>query len=66
MLMPVLPFIEDSVGNITEVVTRAHNCGARHVVAFFGMTLRARSRACYYAQLDRLSAALSAPLRSGR
>jgi DNA repair photolyase len=54
MLMPVLPFIEDSVENITEVVTRARACGASHVVAFFGMTLRDRSRMYYYAQLDRL------------
>ncbi len=53
MLMPVLPFIEDSVENVTEVVTRAQACGAGHVVAFFGMTLRDRSRAYYYAQLDR-------------
>jgi DNA repair photolyase len=54
MLMPVLPFIEDTVENITGVVTRAHECGAAHVVPGFGMTLRDRQREYYYRQLDRL------------
>jgi DNA repair photolyase len=54
MLMPVLPFIEDNIENITAVVTRAHECGASHVVPGFGMTLRDRQREYYYQQLDRL------------
>ena len=53
LLMPVLPFLEDSPENITEIVTRAHACGASHIVPAFGMTLRDRQRAHYYAQLDR-------------
>ena len=54
MLMPILPFIEDKVENVTEVVTRAHACGASHVVPGFGVTLRDRQRLYYYEQLDRL------------
>jgi DNA repair photolyase len=54
MLMPVLPFIEDNADNITAVVTRAHACGASHVVPGFGVTLRDRQRLYYYQQLDRL------------
>jgi DNA repair photolyase len=60
MLMPVLPFIEDSVQNITAITTRAAECGASHVVPGLGMTLRDRQRAYYYAQLDRLFPGLRA------
>jgi DNA repair photolyase len=54
LLMPVLPFIEDNAENITAIVARAHDCGASYILASFGMTLRDRQRAYYYAQLDRL------------
>jgi DNA repair photolyase len=54
MLMPVLPFIEDTEDSITGIVEHAAQLGARHVVAAFGMTLRDRQRRHYYAQLDRL------------
>jgi DNA repair photolyase len=60
MLMPVLPFIEDSVANITTIVTRAVECGASYVVLGLGMTLRDRQRAYYYTQLDRLFPGLRA------
>jgi DNA repair photolyase len=54
LLMPVLPFIEDNAENVTAIVARAHDCGAAYILASFGMTLRDRQRAYYYAQLDRL------------
>ncbi|HSD85497.1 MAG TPA: radical SAM protein [Anaerolineae bacterium] len=54
LMMPVLPFIEDNAENITAIVTRAKDCGATYILAAFGMTLRDRQRAYYYAQLDRL------------
>jgi len=53
-MMPVLPFIEDTIENVTEIVTRAHGHGAHYVIPWFGMTLRDRQRAHYYAALDRL------------
>jgi DNA repair photolyase len=52
-LMPVLPMIEDSEENITQIVRLAHEHGARYVLASFGMTLRDRQRTYYYDQLDR-------------
>ena len=52
-MMPILPFLEDSEGSIRAIVERAHACGAAYIVAAFGMTLRDRQRAFYYAQLDR-------------
>ena len=54
LLMPVLPFIEDNPENITAIVKHAQECGASYILASFGMTLRDRQRAYYYAQLNRL------------
>ncbi len=54
LLMPVLPFIEDSPENIRAIVARAKDSGASYILASFGMTLRDRQRAYYYTQLDRL------------
>jgi len=51
-LMPVLPFLEDSPDNVRAIVLRAKECGVRAIVAFFGVTLRDRQRAHFYARLD--------------
>jgi len=53
-MMPILPFIEDTQENITQIVTRAHECGAAYILPAFGMTLRDRQRAYYYDKLDEL------------
>ena len=52
LLMPVLPFLEDSVENVCSVVDAAADAGAKFVYPAFGMTLRDSQRAYYYAQLD--------------
>ncbi|MCU0522997.1 MAG: radical SAM protein [Anaerolineae bacterium] len=52
VLMPVLPFIEDTAENIAAIVERAHESGAAYIIPSFGMTLRDRQRAYYYARLD--------------
>lgn len=51
-LMPVLPFLQDDPAALHAIVARAHDCGARHVIPGFGMTLRDRQRQHYYAELD--------------
>jgi DNA repair photolyase len=51
-MMPVLPFIEDTVENITGLVEKAHESGASYVLPWFGMSLRAGSRDYYYKKLD--------------
>ena len=53
VLMPVLPFLEDSVENVLSVVDTAADAGARFVYPAFGMTLRDRQRAFYFEKLDR-------------
>ena len=54
MLMPVLPWLEDTEENVQAIVQRTAEAGGSYVVAAFGMTLRDRQREYYYAQLDRL------------
>jgi DNA repair photolyase len=53
-LMPVLPFIEDTEENIHAIICMAHAAGASYILPAFGMTLRDRQRAYYYAKLDQL------------
>lgn len=52
LLMPVLPFIEDSDENILAIVNKAHECGARFIYPAFGVTLRQNQRDWYYEKLD--------------
>lgn len=51
VLMPVLPFLEDSAENVLSVVDAAADAGAKFVYPAFGMTLRDRQRAYYYDRL---------------
>ncbi|MEN8172462.1 MAG: radical SAM protein [Chloroflexota bacterium] len=52
LMMPILPFIEDTLENITDLVEQAHANGASYIIPSFGMTLRSGSREYYYAKLD--------------
>ena len=52
MLMPVLPFLEDAPEAVAELVRRAAECGTRHVVPGWGVTLRDRQREHFYRELD--------------
>lgn len=52
-LMPVLPFIEDSVENIRKIVFTAHECGVRCIYPFFGVTLRTNQREYFLNELDK-------------
>ena len=52
LMMPVLPFIEDTEENILSIVRKAKESGARFVYPAMGMTLRAGNREYYYEKLD--------------
>lgn len=54
LLMPVLPFIEDTEANVTGIVERAHQSGARFIYPAFGVTLRQNQRDWFYNKLDEL------------
>jgi len=53
-MMPILPFIEDTVENIIDLVEMAHAAGAAYILPWFGMSLRTGSRDYYYDKLDQL------------
>lgn len=53
-MMPILPFIEDTVENVTSLVEMARDAGAEYILPWFGMSLRAGSRDYYYDKLDQL------------
>lgn len=52
LLMPVLPFIEDTSDNIINIIRLASEAGARFIFAAFGVTLRQNQREWYYSKLD--------------
>lgn len=54
LLMPVLPYVEDSEENVLAVVRGAADHGAKFVYAAFGMTTRDRQREAYLSALERL------------
>ena len=54
LLMPVLPFLEDTPENVLAIVHMAKESGARFIYPAFGMTLRQNQRAWYYEKLDEL------------
>lgn len=57
LLMPILPFVNDTPENITAIVQMAHQAGSGWVFAGsdFGVTLRTNQRAHYLDWLDRLA-----------
>lgn len=52
LLMPVLPFLEDSEHNVREIVRLAKRANVRFIYPAFGMTLRQNQREWYYHKLD--------------
>lgn len=51
LMMPVLPFLEDSEEDMKLLVKMAHEAGAKFIYAQFGMTLRENQRIWYYERL---------------
>ncbi len=51
-MMPLLPFINDNVENVRNILRRAKDCGVSYVIPMFGLTLRKGSRDYYYRALD--------------
>lgn len=52
LMMPILPFIEDSAENIITIVRLAAENGARFIYPAMGMTLRQDQREYFYQQLE--------------
>ncbi len=54
LMMPVLPFLEDNIENISGIIRAASQAGARFIYPAFGVTLRQKQREWYYRKLDAL------------
>ena len=52
LLMPVLPFIEDSDDNILKIIRLAKENGAKFIYAAFGVTLRQNQRDYFLSKLN--------------
>lgn len=52
LLMPVLPFIEDTEENICRIIQLAKENNAAFIYPAFGVTLRQNQRAWFYKKLD--------------
>lgn len=52
LLMPILPFINDTEENIISIVQMAKKCGAKFVYPLFGLTLRNNQREYFLKSLD--------------
>jgi DNA repair photolyase len=63
-LMPILPFINDSKENISEIVKQAKDAGASYILPAFGLTLRKGSREYFYKTLDENFAGLKEKYQS--
>jgi len=51
-LMPVLPYINDTLENMETILRKAKDTGAAYIIPMFGMTLRKGSREYFYNELD--------------
>jgi DNA repair photolyase len=53
LLMPILPYINDTLENIKQLVNMAADHGAKYIVSSLGVTLRDRQRDYYFDKLDK-------------
>jgi DNA repair photolyase len=58
LMMPILPFLEDDVDNIKNIVEASHQCGAQYIYPGFGVTLRQNQRIHYLDKINELSPGL--------
>lgn len=54
LLMPVLPFIEDSEENILRIVRKTAEMGGKFIYPAFGVTLRQNQREWYFGKLEEI------------
>lgn len=59
-LMPILPQINDSFENLEYIINKAKECGAKYILASFGLTMRDGQREHFYSELNKNFPGLSA------
>lgn len=58
-LMPILPFITDTIDNLNGIIEQASRCGAEYIIASFGVTLRDRQRDYFLRKVEKLFPGMS-------
>lgn len=53
LMMPILPFIEDSKENIINIIEETKKNNGRFIYPYFGVTLRGNQRNWFYKELDK-------------
>jgi len=53
LMMPIIPYINDSVENVVSIIRKAKEVGAEFVYPAFGITLRDDQRRSFYEMIDR-------------
>mgnify|MGYP002640556901 CR=1 FL=1 len=51
LMMPILPFINDTIKNIEEIVVKAHEAKAKFIYPSFGVTLRDNQRLYFFEKI---------------
>ena len=51
LMMPILPFINDTIDNIDKIINQAYDSNANFIYPMFGVTLRSNQRFYYYENL---------------
>jgi len=54
LMMPLLPFVNDTVDNVRAIIEEAHECGAKFIFPAFGMTTRAGQREWYFEEVEKI------------
>ncbi len=60
LMIPILPFIEDTKENVEAIVSQAAESGASYILPWFGMSMRSGQREYFYVKLDELFPGLRA------
>lgn len=64
LLMPILPFLNDSEENLKSIIVGAAKAGAKFVYPWLGVTLRQNQRDYFYNQLDKSFPGIKAKYQS--
>jgi len=51
LMMPLLPFINDTIENITSIIEQAHKADAKYIYPSFGVTLRDNQRLYFFEKI---------------
>lgn len=54
LLMPVLPYIEDTKENVIDIIEMGAECGVKFIYPAFGVTLRQNQRDYFYQKLNEI------------